>query len=167
MHLCKTLPMVLSSCMFCCSDQPVNLSPLDPLKLCFVETLFSFIIQFFIYKHIPDYRKHRVLLLEYLMKQNAEWQFHTFTHTCTSPTHTHTHNVPLSVILDDNGISKSINIGTELSSRRSSCVRSSRTKHPKKQAFPSKARNVARIDSTITNDGMRDHPDYDVIVQFS
>jgi hypothetical protein len=24
------------------SDQPVNLCPLDPLKLCFVETLFSF-----------------------------------------------------------------------------------------------------------------------------
>src|SRR5262249_33418167 len=59
-HLCKSLSMVLSSCMFCCSDQPVNLCLLDPLKLCFVQTLFSFIIQSFIYKHMPDYRKHLV-----------------------------------------------------------------------------------------------------------
>jgi hypothetical protein len=51
---------LLSSRTFCCSDQPVNLCPLDPLKLCFVQTMLSFIIQFFIYKHIPDYRKHLV-----------------------------------------------------------------------------------------------------------
>src|SRR5215469_3164351 len=51
--------------MFCCSDQPVNLCPLDPLKLCLVQSLLSFIIQFFIYKHMPYYGNHLVCYMCY------------------------------------------------------------------------------------------------------
>src|SRR5215467_13322278 len=69
------LLMVLSSRMFCCSDQPVKLCLQDPLKFCFVMVLFSLIIQFFIYKHMPDYRNHFVCYMCYCYMMTISFSY--------------------------------------------------------------------------------------------
>jgi hypothetical protein len=53
----------------CCSDQPVNICPLDPLKLCFVQILFVHYTVFYLYVALHELRTgSRLLLLSTLDK---------------------------------------------------------------------------------------------------